>query len=334
MIVFDLQTIMVYLLNESALISMTEEIYTSKEISLLSNCTLCLRECGVNRFDGGNGYCGADAGMNIALICIHRGEEPPISGPSGICNIFFSGCNLRCIYCQNHDISHPGGGGIQNIIDLDEALDNIENIVSDDIKAVGFVSPSHVVPQVKAIIRGLHSRGLRPVTVYNTNSYEKPEVIDSLEGLIDVYLPDYKYASPSLAAELSDATDYPDAAMKVLKRMYYQKGSTLHLDKEGRVESGILIRHLVLPGYVEESKALLGNIAREISTGVHLSLMSQYCPTSYVNAHSGLNRILYRPEYEAVVETMEKLGFRNGWLQDIDSYRNYRPDFSREHPFE
>ncbi len=313
---------------------MTREIYTSEEIDLLSHCTLCPRECGVNRFEGGTGYCRSDAGMNIASICIHRGEEPPVSGPAGICNIFFAGCNLHCIYCQNYDISRPGVEFRKNFTTLNETLDRIEEIISDEVKAVGFVSPSHVVPQVRAIIRGLNSRGLRPITVYNTNSYDKPEVIDTLGGMIDVYLPDYKYATASLAKDFSDAPDYPELALKALRRMYYQKGSTLPMDEEGRAEGGMLIRHLVLPGHSGESKKVLESIADELSAGVHLSLMAQYHPTPYVSSHPDLKRILYKKEYEAVVETMEDLGFRNGWVQDTESCRNYQPDFRKEHPFE
>jgi putative pyruvate formate lyase activating enzyme len=213
-------------------------------------------------------------------------------------------------------------------------LDHIEEILSKDIKAVGFVSPSHIVPLVKTILKGLNLRGLRPITVYNTNSYDKLETIRSLSGLIDVYLPDYKYVTPEIASEYSDASNYPAIALKAIKEMYYQKGSTLIVDEDGRAENGMLIRHLVLPGHVEESKNVLRSIAEELSPGVHLSLMSQYHPTSIVKDHPVLNRSLYKAEYEAVVETMEDLGFRNGWVQDIDSYQNYRPDFSKEHPFE
>lgn len=308
--------------------------YTEEEREILSYCNLCPRECGVNRFEGGNGKCGTDAGLNISSICIHRGEEPPISGPDGICNIFFSGCNLRCIYCQNHEISRPGSICLNRKVTYAETLDEIERILSGGIRAVGFVSPSHVVPQVKAIIRGLNSRGLSPITVYNTNSYDKAEVIESLEGLIDVYLPDLKYITPGLAGEYSGADNYPEVAVKALKKMYYQKGSILHLDAEGRAESGILVRHLVLPGHVEESIKVLRTIAEELSTGVHISLMSQYHPIPPVKDHPVLNRSLYKPEYEAVAEAMEKLGFRNGWVQDMESNMNYRPDFKRENPFE
>ena len=311
-----------------------EEIYNINERKLLSHCTLCPRECGVNRLEGGAGYCGSDAGMNIASVCVHRGEEPSISGPAGICNIFFAGCNLRCIYCQNHEISRPGGNCAGRITSLDEALDTIGKLLSADVRAVGFVSPSHVVPQVRAIIRGLNSRGLKPVTVFNTNGYDKPEVIESLDGLIDVWLPDYKYASPALAEEYSDAPLYPEVALRALKKMYWLKGSVLHTEIEGRAKSGILIRHLVLPGHAEESRRVLKSIAEELSPGVHLSLMSQYHPTPFTDSHPDLKRILYKAEYDSVVETMEELGFRNGWVQDMESYRNYRPDFERENPFE
>jgi putative pyruvate formate lyase activating enzyme len=313
---------------------MTNGFYTQEENDLLSNCTLCPRECGINRFEMGTGYCRSDAGMNIASICVHRGEEPPISGPGGICNVFFSGCNLRCIYCQNYDISLYGGDTMNNISGLEDAIDRIEKLLSSDVPAVGFVSPSHVVPQVKAIIRGLNARGLKPIIVYNTNSYEKQDVIDSLEEFIDVFLPDYKYYSGSVAGEFSDAPDYPEVALKAIKRMYYHKGSTLHLDKEGRAQNGMVIRHLVLPGHIDDSKSVLKTIAEEISTGVHLSLMSQYSPTPYVFNRKDLNRALYSSEYKAVMQEMEDLGFRNGWIQDMESYRNYRPDFRRENPFE
>jgi len=219
-------------------------------------------------------------------------------------------------------------------MEMNSALDQIEEILTKGINAVGFVSPSHVVPQVKAIINGLNSRGFDPIIVYNTNSYEKPETIRSLSGLIDVYLPDFKYVTPELASEYSDAYDYPDMAMKAIKEMYFQKGSTLRVDEAGMAEYGMIIRHLVLPGHIEESKNVLKSVAEELSPGVHFSLMSQYHPTSLIKNHPVLDRSLYKSEYESVVAEMEELGFRNGWIQDMDSYQNYLPDFSREHPFE
>lgn len=308
--------------------------YTEDEIRQLSRCTLCPRECAVNRFNGGLGYCKSDAGMNIASVCIHRGEEPPISGPEGICNVFFSGCNLRCIYCQNYEISRPCGGIRLESPGYEETIDRIAGILSGGVKALGFVSPSHVIPQVKAIIRGLNEKGYKPITVFNTNSYDKKETIFSLDGLIDVYLPDYKYINASTAEKYSDSPDYPEIAFRAIKEMYYQKGSVLVTDSEGRAENGMLLRHLVLPGHTAESIELIGKVAYDISTGIHISLMSQYHPVTGVGQHPYLKRTLYRSEYHAVVNHMEGLGFRNGWIQDMDSHRNYRPDFSRDHPFE
>jgi putative pyruvate formate lyase activating enzyme len=310
------------------------DIYDRNDRLILENCTLCPRECRVNRFDGGTGYCGTDAGLNIATVCMHRGEEPVISGKEGICNIFFAGCNLHCLYCQNHEISH-NWSKTENIgLDLEEVLDRIVKILSEGIPAVGFVSPSHVVPQVKAIINGLNERGYKPITVYNTNGYDKLETICSLSGLIDVYLPDYKYVTKRIASEYSDASDYPETALKAIKEMYYQKGSALLTDENGRAENGLIIRHLILPGHAEESKNVLVSIADELSPGVHLSLMSQYYPTAQVRHHPVLNRPLYKAEDEAVAEAIEALGFRNGWVQDMDSNLNYRPDFNKKNPFE
>lgn len=309
-------------------------IYDEEERKLLSCCTLCPRECRVNRFEGGLGYCGADADMNIASICIHRGEEPPISGRNGICNIFFSGCNLRCVYCQNHEISRPGPENVMNAVSYDETLKIIMHILDKGIRAVGFVTPSHVVPQVMAIIRGLRKNGYSPITVYNTNSYDKAAILRKIGEIIDVYLPDIKYITPDLASLYSDAPNYPEVALKALKEMYYQKGSRLITDDTGLAENGILIRHLVLPGHIDESKKILKYIGDELSTGVSISLMSQYHPTVHVTNLSDLKRNLTRREYDDVVMEMENLGFRNGWLQDTESSDNYLPDFSRKNPFE
>jgi putative pyruvate formate lyase activating enzyme len=309
-------------------------LYSPDDRIILENCTLCPRECRVNRFEGPKGYCRTSAGFSVASVCIHKGEEPVISGKEGICNIFFTGCNLQCIYCQNHEISNCTTSLRHPLMDLNDLLDRVTGILSSGIPSVGFVSPSHVVPQVKAIISGLKSRGFKPITVYNTNGYDKSETIRSLDGLIDVYLPDFKYFSAGISKDYSDAANYPVIAFKAIKEMYYQKGSTLSVNESGRAENGLLIRHLVLPGHAEESKKVLQLIAEELSPGIHLSLMSQYHPVSSVLRHPVLNRSLYREEYESVVKEMESLGFRNGWVQDMESNVNYRPDFSKENPFE
>lgn len=155
-----------------------------------------------------------------------------------------------------------------------------------------------------------------------------------MADIIDVYLPDYKYITPGFSATYSDAVNYPAIALKALKEMYYQKGSSIRFDDNGRAENGLFIRHLVLPGHVDESKKILKSIADELSTGVHISLMSQFHPTPHVLSHPLLNRPLYKEEYNSVVEAMEEMGFRNGWVQDMESFENYLPDFKRKHPFE
>jgi putative pyruvate formate lyase activating enzyme len=219
-------------------------------------------------------------------------------------------------------------------MEFEDVLDQIERILEKGINTVGFVSPSHAVPQMKAIVNGLNDRGHKPIIVYNTSSYDKPGVLRESESVIDVYLPDYKYITNEVSASYSDAYDYPGVALMALKEMYYQKGSKLHLDDDGSAVNGLMIRHLVLPGHAEESKQVLKTIAEELSPGVSISLMSQYHPTKAVLKHKVLNRSLYEEEYNSVVEEMERLGFRNGWLQDPASNKNYLPDFSREHPFE
>ena len=302
------------------------------------SCRICPRNCLVDRLNGELGFCGVDAEMNIASICVHKGEEPAISGGLGICNVFFSGCNLHCIYCQNHEISRgflPNGQSLakSSAYTLSGALGAIESILRTGVKSVGFVSPSHLFPHIISIINGLRERGLNPITVYNTNSYDKVESIRQLEGMIDIFLPDFKYTEPGLAKEFSGAGDYPGVALAALKEMYRQKGSTLMTDDTGLAVNGMVIRHLVLPGHVEESKEALRLLADELSPGVHLSLMSQYYPTEEVCGHPMLNRQLHKWEYDSVVEEMDRLGFRHGWVQEMESSRTYRPDFSKEDPF-
>ena len=303
-------------------------------LSELKNCCFCPRNCHADRFSGKLGYCKSDASFSISSICIHRGEEPVIGGSEGIGNIFFAHCNLQCIYCQNHQISNNNLNNISYQMDLEKVIKNITAILDSGINRVGFVSPSHFIPQMKIIINIIQSLGYKPVWVYNTNGYDKVETLRSLEGIIDVYLPDFKYMDAALSKAYSDAPDYPDIAAKALKEMYRQKGSVLHLSDDQAAESGIVIRHLVLPGQTENSKKVLRYIAEEISPNLHISLMSQYYPVPGVRFHSLLKRPLTLIEYNAVVDEMEHLGLTNGWIQEMESPDHYRPDFKKIHPFE
>jgi len=308
--------------------------YTEEEVGWLRACRLCPRECGADRFAGGEGICGTDAGIHISSICIHRGEEPAISGKHGICNIFFTGCNLQCGFCQNYQISNPRASAEHPALSLDVVMESVLRILDRGIHGVGFVSPSHVYPQVMAILRALEKTGKNPVTVWNTNAYEHPENIARLEGKVSVYLPDLKYVTPEMAAKYSGARDYPEVACAVVEEMYRQKGSTLQTDEAGQAVSGLIIRHLVLPGHADESIRVLEYIATHLSPRVAISLMSQYYPPGFPTGRPAPKRTLYREEYARVVDAFHSIGFGKGWVQDLESTGYYRPDFDRSHPFE
>ncbi len=300
----------------------------------LENCALCPRECHANRFSGKLGYCRSDSSFNIASVCIHKGEEPAISGSKGICNIFFTNCNLQCIYCQNHQISSNKADHHIHRVDLSGVIGQITHILNEGVTRVGFVSPSHFIPQMEVIINIIESLGYKPVWVYNTNGYDKADTLRSLEGLIDVYLPDFKYLDAELAGKYSGAADYPLYASLALKEMYRQKGASLITGSDDMAESGIIVRHLVLPGHVANSLAVLRFLAEDISPRIHVSLMAQYYPTSKVKNHPQLSHKVSEAEYREVVDELDKLGMFKGWIQEFESSEFYRPDFNQPHPFE
>jgi putative pyruvate formate lyase activating enzyme len=295
-------------------------------------CTLCPRACGADR-DREHGYCGIGSGFEIASVTVHRGEEPVISGTDGICNIFFAGCNLQCVYCQNHQISKNIGRISSPLLSLSELICRITTILEQGIRNIGFVSPSHMVPQVKTIIEELHRWGYFPITVYNTNAYEKVETLRSLEGLVDVYLPDFKYFDGKLAARWSRAADYPQVAGAAIKEMYRQKGNRLFYNDSGMLRSGMIVRHLVLPDAVANSIGVFRFLADELSTRLAVSVMAQYHPTLNVMNLPPLHRKITASEYQLIVTEVERLGFENGWFQDYDSADCYNPDFSSPEPF-
>jgi putative pyruvate formate lyase activating enzyme len=217
---------------------------------------------------------------------------------------------------------------------IEEVLSRVTAILDTGINIIGFVSPSHFIPQVRVIITAIEQLGYSPTWVYNTNGYDKADILRTFEGIIDVWLPDFKYMDQELAKELSDAPDYPQVAASALKEMYRQKGSALIVNENGYAESGILVRHLVLPGHVQNSLDVLRFIAGEISPRLHIGLMSQYHPTRNVARHPELKRTLARNEYLTVIRGMEKLGMNRGYIQGMSSYNHYTPDFDKNHPFE
>jgi putative pyruvate formate lyase activating enzyme len=206
-------------------------------------------------------------------------------------------------------------------------LNKTENIL-------GFVTPSHAVPQMKAIIRELNKRGSKPTIVYNTGGYDSVDTIKSLEGIVDVYLPDYKYSDSKTAELFSNAADYHIRAEAALEEMFRQKGSALDYDDKGLAKNGIIIRHLVIPSFIQNSLGCLKFIAYHLSSKIHISLMSQYYPPQELNLPDDIKRSLYEQEYNEVVEEFYLLGFQNGWIQELKSSENYRPNFEKPNPFE
>jgi putative pyruvate formate lyase activating enzyme len=239
---------------------------------------------------------------------------------------------MRCVYCQNHEISRPYAATAREM-SVKEIAAEILNLLPSCENRVGFVSPSHYVPHVVEIVDMVRASGVRPLFVYNSNGYDSPEMLRRLEGRIDVYLPDFKYSDAALARQLSGVDHYPQAALKAIGEMYRQKGSPLWLDENGLAESGLIIRHLVLPGLVEQSVNVLRMIADELSVSVHLSLMSQYYPPFEIPSFPSLNRTLQPDEYAKALEAFFELGFSKGWTQNPDSTQHYHPRFAGNEPF-
>ncbi len=297
------------------------------------HCTLCPRCCGADHSTPGNGFCAPSDPLSVAAVVIHKGEEPLLGGDTGVCNLFFSHCNLQCLFCQNRAISDNQSRFLSPFKDLDAVVARIKTLLPMARNRLGFVSPSHCVAQVIAIVSRLREEGIRPITLYNSNGYDSVSSLQLLAPYIDIYLPDFKYSDPELARVCSGRADYPAVALNAIREMYRQKGSSLLLDEEERAFSGILVRHLVLPGFPENTKGVLQTLAQEISTGISLSLMAQYHPPGGPMPYPSLMRTLTTAEYEAAREIFYAEGFYKGFFQDISSHQTYLPSFGEEEPF-
>lgn len=298
-------------------------------VTVGDNCTLCPRRCGVER---GAGFCRAGHGLEVGAVCLHRGEEPPISGPHGIVNIFFAHCNLQCVYCQNHQIS--AGPGTSPTLSVDELADRVCRLLPASSGSVGFVTAAHYADRLPALAAAIEARGPRPTYVYNSGGYESVDTLRSLEGIVDVYLPDLKYADPAVATLLSHAPDYAEVAHAALLEMRRQVGEGLKV-ADGTAYRGMVVRHLVLPGFVDNSLQCLDWLADHFDPArLHLSLMAQYFPPR-AGMPDELGRTLTPDEYRAVADHADALGFERGWQQELSAEANYRPDFDRSgNPFE
>ena len=300
----------------------------------LASCDICPRECGINRLEGETKFCHSGRRPIVSSFCAHHGEEPALSGSRGSGTIFFGNCNLRCLYCQNHQISQNWEKQQSNETDCHKLAQHMLYL-QDELGChnINFVSPSHFVPQmVRAVLMAV-PMGLKIPLVYNSNAYDSIKTLRELDGIISIYLPDLKYSSDDWAERLSQAPDYVRHARSAIKEMFRQVGE-LVVDESGVARRGLIVRHLILPNGLAGSEGSLTWLASEVSPRVTLSLMSQYHPMHRAHQFEPLKRTISLSEYEAVIKVMNRVGLENGWQQGMGADKIYLPDFDREgHPF-
>lgn len=290
----------------------------------IENCKLCPLECGANRKENKLGVCKANDKLKIALSSLHYYEEPCISGDKGSGTIFFSNCNLGCVYCQNYKISQENKGTEITINRLAELFIEQQEKGAHNIN---LVSPTIYVPFIIEAIKISKENGLKLPIIYNTSGYEKVETLKMLEGYIDVYLPDLKYFDNKLAKEYSKAPNYFEIATKAIEEMYRQVGAPI-LDEEGMIKRGVIIRHLVLPGQIENSKNILQWIEQKFKNNVYISVMAQYFPCYKAKQINGLNRKLTKKEYREIEDYLYSLNIDNGYIQELGEHEEeYVPNF-------
>ena len=319
------------------------ELYESGELkkraetleARLASCDICPHNCKINRLEGQRGFCHSAFAPIIASYCTHHGEEPVLSGNRGSGTIFFGNCNMRCVYCQNYQISQDWRRQKKNEYDISTITDRML-ILQDELYChnINFVTPSHFVPQiVKALLEAI-PHGFHLPLVYNSSGYDSLETIEALDGIIDIYLPDLRYADNKIAKKYSGVPDYVERSRAAIKEMYRQVGK-LELNDEGVAQKGLIIRHLILPERLAGSAESLSWLAKEVSPEVTVSIMAQYYPMHKAAKYPALARGINTAEYQEVVDLLEKLGLENGWVQEMDAPTNYLPDFESEgHPFE
>ena len=290
----------------------------------LSECRVCPRNCGVDRTAGKTGFCRAPYLPKVALVSRHDWEEPPISGTKGSGTVFFSHCNLGCVFCQNHDISQDGFGQEISIERLAEIfLEQQER----GFHNVNLVSAIQFIPQVAKALEMAKEKGLFIPVVYNSNGYESIEGLRLLEGLVDIYLPDFKYWNDALGLEYSKAPHYRETAAAAILEMRRQVGADI-LDENGIIQKGIIIRHLVLPGQYKDSFLVLNWIKENLGEETFVSLMSQYTPMHQAKEIKALSRKLTTFEYDKVVDHFFEIGLKNGFMQKRSSATSdYTPAF-------
>ncbi|MDD2334995.1 MAG: radical SAM protein [Geobacteraceae bacterium] len=278
----------------------------------LRSCDLCPHDCRVDRISGATGFCRAGLRPKIASATIHRGEEPPISGDRGSGTIFFSWCTLRCRFCQNFPISQMGNGEELTTSGLAERMLKLQKLGAHNIN---LVTPGHYLPQILAALLLAIPRGFSLPLLWNSNGYEKEDILALLDGIVDIYLPDMKYSDEEPAVRYSSAPGYRDINRAAIREMFRQAGH-LSLDDDGIARRGLIIRHLVLPDRAAGSRETLRWIAENLGTETHISLMNQFFPAYEAAKTPGLQRKITDREYAETVEALDEYGLENGWIQE------------------
>lgn len=295
-------------------------------------CELCPRYCGVNRLAGQVGQCGQAAVCRLGPALPHHGEEPPLSGCRGSGAIFFSGCPCQCFYCQNYQLSLAHSG---EIVRSEELLNRARKLVSQGVHNLNFVTPDHFWPHIEFVCRSLRAERVDIPFIYNCSGYERADLIPAVAAQMQIFLPDFKYSDPELAATCSAAPDYPEVALAALREMIVQRGFLEPFDPSGQktAKAGVLVRHLVLPGHVDNSIRLLEILRREFGRMLPLSIMSQFQPMPECRRRELFTRGVTAKEYEEVCRAVRYLGFRQVLLQPSFRDSGYVPDFNRRKPF-
>lgn len=285
-----------------------------KNMNKYENCLLCPRKCGINRRTGQTGVCGVSSEIKVARAALHYWEEPCISGKRGSGAVFFSGCSLHCVFCQNREISDGKEG---KVISKERLSDIFMELADKGANNINLVTPGQYIPDIVWAVNDAKSRGMKLPIIYNTSGYENVTELKLLEGIVDVYLPDFKYMDSTLSARYSRAKDYPSVAKQALSEMVRQQPDVVIDDATGLIQKGVIVRQLLLPGHVNDAKAVLKYLYDTYHDHVYISMMSQFTPIA-LKDYPKINRTVTRREYERLVDYAIEIGITNAFIQEGD----------------
>lgn len=285
-----------------------------KNMNKYENCLLCPRKCGISRRTGQTGVCGVSSEIKVARAALHYWEEPCISGKRGSGAVFFSGCSLHCVFCQNREISDGKAG---KVISKERLSDIFMELAGKGANNINLVTPGQYIPDIVWAVNDAKSRGMKLPIIYNTSGYENVTELKLLEGIVDVYLPDFKYMDSTLSARYSRAKDYPSVAKQALSEMVRQQPDVVIDDATGLIQKGVIVRQLLLPGHVNDAKAVLKYLYDTYHDHVYISMMSQFTPIA-LKDYPEINRTVTRREYERLVDYALEIGITNAFIQEGD----------------